>query len=142
MKKTIKLTTAILFSFAILLSLVSCNKPQQNKDIWKDAIYNEDVELGEGEKTVILEVKAEENSVSFTINTNAETVGEALKENNLVDGEKGAYGLYIKSVNGIVADYNADQSYWAFYKDGSYMQTGVDKAGFESGEHYELVYTK
>ena len=60
----------------------------------------------------------------------------------LIDGDESEYGLYVKKVNGITADYEKDKSYWAFYKDGEYMQTGVDSTEIADGEHYELVYTK
>lgn len=44
--------------------------------------------------------------------------------------------------NGIVADYNVDQSYWAFLINGEYASTGVDGASITEGETYCLVYTK
>ena len=49
------------------------------------------------------------------------------------------YGLYIKVVNGITADYDVDQSYWGFSKGGEYMMTGVDGTPFADGEVYELT---
>jgi len=126
----------------LCLCLTSCDKAEDNANLWADALYTEDTELGNGEKTVIVEVAAEDKSVTFTIKTDKETVGAALEEHNLVSGEKGPYGLYVKVVNGITADYDANQSYWSFNKDGEYMQTGVDVTEFSDGDHYELVYTK
>ncbi len=118
--------------------LVSC---VYNMDVaqWQTVVCTEDTELGDGAKTVIVEVKDNNDTVVFTIHTDAVTVGEALSEHKLIAGEEGAYGMYIKAVNGIVADYATDQSYWAFYKDGQYMQTGVDKTEFKDGERFELV---
>ena len=78
----------------------------------------------------------------FDIESDKETVGEALKEHELISGEEGAYGIYIKSVNGITADYNVDKSYWAFEKGGEQMMTGVDDAKISDGDRYALVYTK
>ena len=63
-------------------------------------------------------------------------------EHSLLEGDEGPYGLYVKKVNGITADYDVDQSYWGFYKNGEYMMTGIDMTEFADGEHYELVYTK
>ena len=77
-----------------------------------------------------------------TIKSNKQTVGDALKEHNLIDGEMGAYGLYVKSVNGITADYSVDNSFWSFTKSGEYMTTGVDVTQFSDGDKFELVYTK
>lgn len=122
------------------LSLSACKKT--NADIWADAIYTEDTEFGDGEKTVMVEVVAADKSVTFTINSDKETLGEALVEHGLIEGDKGAYGLYVKKVNGITADYNINRYYWAFNKNGESMMSGVDGTEFDGGEHYELVYTK
>ena len=89
-----------------------------------------------------MEVVAGESSVTFTIHTDKETVGAALIEHNLIEGDAGAYGLYIKKVNGILADYDVDQSWWGFYKNGEMMMTGVDMTAFEDGDHYELKYER
>ena len=110
--------------------------------VWADAIYTENKEFGEGAKTIKVEVVAEDISVTFTINTDAETLGEALTENSLIEGENGAYGLYIKKVNGILADFDVDQTYWSLSKDGEYLMTGADSATIADGEHYELTRTK
>ena len=127
---------------ALSLSFSACGKPAVELDVWQDAIYTEDTELGNGEKTVLVEVVAEEKSVTFTIHSDKDTLGDALTEHNLIEGEKGAYGLYVKKVNGITADYDENQCYWGFNKNGEGMMTGVDGAKFKDGEHYELVYTK
>ena len=59
-----------------------------------------------------------------------------------VSGENGPYGLYIKTVDGITADYDSDGAYWAMYKDGEYLMTGAKDTKIAEGERYELVYTK
>ena len=46
-----------------------------------------------------------------TINTDKEILRDALEEHNLISGEQGAYGLYVKVVNGIKADYDEDGGY-------------------------------
>ena len=77
----------------------------------------------------------------FTIKTDAKTVGDALLENELIAGDEGAYGLYIKVVNGLRADYDKDMAYWAFAIDGEMAMTGVDMTDIVDGGKYELVYT-
>ena len=62
--------------------------------------------------------------------------------NGLVEGETGDYGLYIKVVDGLRADYDLDGAYWAISKDGEYLMTGADSTPIADGEHYELTYTK
>mgnify|MGYP001132635739 CR=1 FL=1 len=110
--------------------------------LWQTATYTEDKELGEGSKTVAVEIKAEDKAITVTLHTDAETLGDALLEHELIAGDESEYGLYVKAVNGIKADYDTDKAYWAFYQNGEYMNTGVDGTNITGGEHYELVYTK
>ena len=133
---------SILTVVLLCVSLVACGGEKVVGDLWQDAVYTEDAEFGTGKNTISVEVKAEDKSVTFTINTDKKTVGEALVEHDLIAGEKGAYGMYIKVVNGITADYDKTQTYWSFSKNGEYMTTGVDDTELADGEHYELVYTK
>lgn len=139
MKKTVISLTSLALTLIFIFTLVSCGGP---KDLWEKATYLEDTAFGHGATTVQVEVKAEDKSVTFTIKTDKKTLGDALFEHGLIAGEEGAYGLYIKVVNGITADYDVDQSYWGFYKNGEYMMTGVDVTEIANGEHYELVYIK
>lgn len=110
--------------------------------LWKDAVYRKGMTFGEGAKKVEVEVVAEEKSITFTLNTDKEDLGSALLEHKLVEGEESDFGLYIKKVNGILADYDVDQSYWSFCKGGEAQMTGVSDAKLSGGEHFELVYTK
>ncbi len=142
MKKQFKLITCIICAMALCLCFSSCANEPTADELWETAAYTEDTTLGDGEKTVYVEVEAGSKSVTFTIKTDAQTVGDALKEHKLISGEEGVYGLYVKIANGIVADYDIDQSYWAFNKNGEYMSTGVDVTQFQTGESFELVYTK
>ena len=109
---------------------------------WEDAIYRKDVELGEGSKTVMVEVRVEEQYVTFTIHTDKEMLGDALMEHGLVEGEMGAYGLYVKKVNGILAEYETTGTYWAFYINGEYGLTGVDKTDITDGATYMFKVEK
>jgi len=88
-----------------------------------------------------LEVVALDKSVTLTIHSDKSALGDALIEHKLIEGEKGAYGLYVKKVNGITADYDENQCYWGLNKNGESVMTGVDGVVFEDGDHYEFVYT-
>ena len=78
----------------------------------------------------------------FEIHTDKTVVGEALLELGLIEGDMGDYGLYVKKVNGITADYDVDASYWGFYINGEYAMSGVDTTPITAGESYELRYEK
>ena len=135
MKKIVSLTAVVLL---VCMLLISCNTLEKT-GAWENATYRRDMEFGEGTKTVEVEVKAEDESVTFTIHTDKETLGEALLEHELIAGEESQFGLYVKFVNGIEADYDKDGTYWAFYKNGEMMMVGVDGVSISDGEHYELV---
>ena len=99
--------------------------------------------LGEGDTKFTLSVTDGNGAETlFEIATDKTTVGEALTELGLIEGEEGAYGLYIKKVNGILADYDTDGTYWAFYIDGEYAMTGIDQTTAENGHSYALKVEK
>ena len=141
MKTAIRSTLSIVLCLLCVLALVGCQSVKK-EGLWEDATYRRDMTFGKGEKTVTVVVKAEDESVTFTVNTDKDTLGDALLEHDLIDGEEGQFGLYIKVVNGITADYDVDKSYWGFYSNGEYMMTGVDGTAIEGGETFELVYEK
>ena len=142
MKRTIKQSIALILSLTFILFLASCSTDQEASNLWENATYQSDMQFGEGSKTVVVEVIAEEKTITFTIKTDRSIVGDALTDHGLISGEEGAYGLYIKSVNGITADYDVDQAYWAFNINGEYAMTGVDTTEIAEGTTYQLVYTK
>lgn len=84
----------------------------------------------------------EGNESTFDITTSKATVGEALLDEGLIVGEDSEYGLYVTSVNGMTADWDNDQTYWAFYIDGEYATTGVDATEVTEGATYSFVLTK
>ena len=135
--KTTKKLTLILLALSMLLCFVACADVEKT-GIWENATYRSDKEFGDGAKTVSVTVKAEDQSVTFTVKTDKEYLGEALSEHELITGKDGQYGLYITSVNGM-AIAEGEQAYWALYKDGAYSMTGVDTTPIVSGERYELV---
>lgn len=94
-----------------------------------------------GAKTLTIEVvHGDGSSKEYEIHTDAEYLGDALVENEkmAVVGEEGAYGLYIKSVDGEEAS-DAEHTYWAVRQDGVDLMVGVDSQPIADGERYELV---
>lgn len=126
---------------------VGCNtkKESGNAEITtvQETVKNEVEVLGEG-KTMFLftVVDKDGNETNFEIHTDKEIVGEALLDLELIAGDEGEFGLYVKTVNGITADYDVDQTYWAFYVDGEYAMTGVDATNIEEGKTYSFKVEK
>ena len=136
MKKITALLLALAISFTLIF-VVSCDRiPAEG--LWENATYRDDTQLGEGAKAFTLTVQIGEESVNFAIKTDKKTVGEALVELELIEGDESQYGLYIKKVNGVLADYDVDQTYWAFYINGEYAMSGVDTTNIENGATYKL----
>lgn len=99
--------------------------------------------LGEGDTSFSFSVVDKEGTETlFEIHTDKKVVGEALQELDLIAGEDGQYGLYVKTVNGITADYDKDGVYWAFYVNGEYAQSGVDTTEIKEGESYSFKVEK
>lgn len=161
MKKLTQSITAFLLAAVLIFSFPACSnksetQPQNDSGaesqvqqaqinktgLWENATYLADSEFGQGEKTVVVEVQADDQIATFTFHTDESTVGAALLENNFIAGDESEYGLYVKVVNGMTADYDVDQSYWAFYIDGEYATTGVDSTEIVEGAVYQLAYTK
>lgn len=110
--------------------------------LWDSALYKEDVKIGEGAHSVSVEVKVGDRSITVTVRSDKDNLAEMLTETKLVEGDIGEYGLYIKKVNGISADYSTDGAYWGLNKDGEPTPVGASEITVTDGEHYELVYTK
>ena len=87
----------------------------------------------EGEKTIYVEVIADDNTFTTTIHTNAAYLRQALDEANLIDGEDSAFGLWVTTVNGRLADDSA-QEWWALYINGDFAMLGVDEMPIEDGD--------
>lgn len=147
-KRVSSFILCIVLTMAMALSTVGCNGKKYSMvtssfdtaGVQTSAdVQREGGELGEGSKEFALTVADKDgNEAQFQIHTDKETVGEALQELNLIDGEEGEYGLYVKTVNGITADYDADGVYWAFYINGEYAASGVDATKITEGDSYAL----
>ena len=142
MKRILTTALSVILAVSMLLCLAACAEQGGSGDLWDSATYVEDTVLGTGAKTITVEVVAEDKTVTFTVNTDKETVGEALLEHALIAGDTSEYGLYVKQVNGITADYDSTGTYWAFYVNGEMAPTGVDMTEIVVGESYGFVVSK
>jgi len=122
-----------------LILLAGCSAaPQTNSTTVTDGQT-----VGEGSVSFPLTIVDKEgNEINITVKTNQETVGGALLELGIVEGEDGSYGLYMTHVNGIPAIYEEDGTYWAFYINGEYAVTGVELTPIVEGESYKLIVEK
>lgn len=83
----------------------------------------------------------EGNVLSWNVHTDETTVGAALVEVGLIEGETSDFGLMVSHVNGIRADFVEDDAYWAFFVDDDFAMVGVDATDIEEGVTYKFIYT-
>lgn len=115
-------------SFPATSSNESKNDTSSVTSNYKDGYGNAPTNIGQGDVSFIFRVTDKDGyDILFRVFTNEKTVGDALQKVGLIEGTVGDYGLYVTTVNGIKAIYEADKSYWAFYVDNKYATTGVDK---------------
>ncbi len=147
-KKFFSLLLCMMLTVAMAFSTTGCSGNNKESDAQTETQVEADAQtdatvLGEGQTVFTFNVTdADGNETNFEIHTDKETVGDALLELDLIAGEDSEYGLYVKTVNGITADYDKDQTYWAFYVNGEYAQTGVDSTNVTAGDTYSFKVEK
>ncbi len=96
----------------------------------------------EGAKHITVEVVHKDGGAkTFTYHTDAEYLGQVLVDAGLISGDSSEFGLYVTTVDGETADYDADQSWWALSVNGEFAQTGVDATPVRDGDAYTWTYT-
>lgn len=131
-----KKLSAVLLAAILLFSFAACSGSKTSTDATlTDA--GAVIEVGEGQISFeFTVVDADGSSEIYKVSTDKKTVGEALLDAKLIEGENGAYGLYVKTVAGKTYDYDKDGKYWAFYVNGEMSPTGVDMTDVTDGATY------
>ena len=123
-----KRTLSLLLALIMVIAMVGCSA---NKEAPSAAVSF---------KVVVTDLDGNETAFEYT--SSAASVGEALVAEGLIEGHETEYGLYIDTVNGITADWDNDQTYWAFYINGEYATTGIDGTEIVADTTYGLTLTK
>lgn len=124
LKKMLSCILCIVLIAAMALCTTGCN--------------GSNASTGEKVSFTFIVVDTEGKESTFQITTDKKLVGEALIEEELISGEEGPYGLYVKTVNGITLDYDKDGKYWSFYVGEEYALTGVDQTEITDGAVYSF----
>ena len=127
-KRILSLILVLTLTAAAILNLNACVKKETGNN---------------DEKTITVTVIDDKGeSTVFNITTTSSNLRGALEQEKLVEGDESEYGLYVKVVNGLRADYDLDKAYWSFSKDGVLLMTGVDDTIIADGDRYEITYVK
>ena len=127
----ISILLALIFVLSMAFTLVACQNEDDNGEESAKPI------------TITLEVVGPDgSSKEHTVNTDSsKNLRQALEGAGLISGDEGPYGMYVKVVDGITADYDVDGSWWSLTKNGV-MCSGVDSTPIADGDHFEFTYTK
>jgi len=157
-KKFLSLILSMMLIVAMALSMTGCGGNTENPNIGtetgsqagdtevnsqtgeaEDGSLIDKTVLGEGATVFVFTVVDAEGVEKFyEIHTDKTVVGDALLELELIAGDVGEFGLYVKTVDGITIDYDTDGKYWAFYINDEYAMTGVDATPITEGESYSF----
>ena len=139
-KKVLSLFLTVVLIAAMALLVVGCSGNKNTGGTLSDnSGVTASTKIGVGAKQFTFTVTdLEGKQTVFLIKTDKATVGEALLENNLISGEEGPFGLYVKTVNGVTVDYETHKKYWAFYEGDKYASTGVDQTSITDGANYSF----
>lgn len=145
--KKLSLSLCIVLTAATALFATGCNdnsdKETQQKQQEEQSKAPDVKVIGEGKTQFdFTVVDGEGKETFFDVNTDETTVGAALLDCGLIEGDEGEFGLYVKEVNGIKADYDVDGTYWAFYINDEYASTGVDMTDITEGDTYMFKVEK
>lgn len=132
---------AVLILTASILTLASC-KSVPAEGLWEDATYRRDRSFGSGATAIEVVVEVGEYSVTFTVKTDEKMLDKALLEHELIEGEYGQYGISVYKVNGIEADWERDNAYWAIYIGEEYAMTGASGIEITDGAVYRFVWER
>ena len=139
-RSVVSILCVVLLAVAVLMT-AGCSGNQPSESNMSDMPLA--TVVGEGDTTFPLTVVFPDGkTAAYTVHTDEETVGAALLACDLIAGEQGDYGLYIKTVAGTTLDYDTDGMYWAFYENDAYAMAGVDTTAIAEGTTYSLRASK
>ncbi len=128
---------ALLLALTMVFALSACAQPAGTSadSATGDSTDGSSAALNSFTVTV---VHADGTSKDFTYEADAAMLGAFLEKEGLIIGS--GDGMF-HTVDGEKADWNVNQSYWAFYVEGNYAVKGIYDTAIENGKHYKLEYT-
>lgn len=96
-----------------------------------------------GSKSITVTVIDDKGTnTTYEQTTDAEFLREALEEieNLTIEGEESDYGLYVKTINDVTADYDVNGAFWSFSVNGELCNNGIDTQPVYDGDSFEITY--
>ena len=140
MKTTNRLTSVVSLVLVLLLIAAACTScAPRLTDLGATIIAEK--EVGEGEKTITLTVVNGANEATvYTVHTDAEFLRGAIEPHGLVAGSESTFGMWVTTVDGILAD-ESKQQWWKLFDGTEQSNYGVDTLAIKDGGSYTYVLT-
>ena len=94
----------------------------------------------EGASFTVVVVHGDKTEKTFSYTAQGGMLGDVLEAEGLIESDGADDGMF-HTVDGEKADWNENQSYWAFYIGSDYAMTGIYATAIEDGAAYKLEYT-
>ena len=140
MKTTNRLMSVVSLVLVLLLIAAACTSCAPKLTDLGATIVAEK-EVGEGSKTITLTVVNGENEATvFTVHTDAQFLRDAIEPHGLVGGTESTFGMWVTTVNGILADEDK-QEWWKLYEGNEMSNYGIDTLAIRDSGQYTYVLT-
>lgn len=96
-----------------------------------------------GSKSITVAVIDDKGTkTTYEQKTDAEFLRDALEEikDLSIEGEESEYGLFVKTINGVTADYDANGAFWSFSVNGELCNNGIETQPVYDGDSFEISY--
>ena len=133
MRKYARRTQAALTALLLAMVLTACAATPGMQD------SPSPIPEGDKQITAVI-IHGDGTRKEIPIETSQDTLGRALVEAGVVEGNGTAYGIYIVTADGERADEDKEQ-WWCITKGGEGVNTGADSTPIEDGDVFELTFT-
>ena len=137
-KKTILAAVALVAAIALLLGVYFLVGPGRTVDSGATTGTDASGNTISGCHFTVTVVHSDKTEKTFSYTAPEGKLGAFLEEEGLIQGS--GDGMF-HTVDGEKADWNVNQSYWAFYLGEEYAMTGIYDTPITDGAIYKLVYT-
>lgn len=104
------------------------------------AYQKSQIEVGSKEISVVVVDERNSTREEFEHKTDAEMLGTALDEMEIIKADDSEFGRYVHTVSNIYADTNKTE-WWKFTINGQDAVTGIDETPIKDGDTIEFIFT-
>lgn len=137
---TLLLVIAVLAGFLYGARYISNNFATRQElpvNVTNEAEITNEAMVVEDDGMQVMEESVQVDSVTYVAQEDDQNAFDLLKQNAEVEYDEYDFGVFVKSINGIVGD---EKYFWAFYVNGEKANQGADATTLNSGDEVEWRY--